>query len=165
VFLEFIKPTQQWSQATAMSMKKQINDAMKDAMRAKDKARLGAIRLMQAEFKRIEVDERIEIDDARVLAVLDKMVKQRRDSINQYEAAGRQELADVEIAEIAVIQDFLPAALSDKEITAMVQAAIEQTGASSMADMGKVMGIIKPQIQGRADAGAVSGLVKAALTA
>jgi uncharacterized protein YqeY len=146
-------------------MKKQINDAMKDAMRAKDKARLGAIRLMQAEFKRIEVDERIEIDDARVLAVLDKMVKQRRDSINQYEAAGRQELADVEIAEIAVIQDFLPAALSDKEITAMVQAAIEQTGASSMADMGKVMGIIKPQIQGRADAGAVSGLVKAALTA
>ena len=148
-----------------MSMKKQINDAMKDAMRAKDKARLSAIRLMQAEFKRIEVDERIEIDDARVLAVLDKMVKQRRDSINQYEAAGRQELADVEIAEIAVIQDFLPAALSDKEITAMVQAAIEQTGASSMADMGKVMGIIKPQIQGRADAGAVSGLVKAALTA
>lgn len=148
-----------------MSMKKQINDAMKDAMRAKDKARLGAIRLMQAEFKRIEVDERIEIDDARVLAVLDKMVKQRRDSINQYEAAGRQELADVEIAEIAVIQDFLPAALSDKEINAMVQAAIEQTGASSMADMGKVMGIIKPQIQGRADAGAVSGLVKATLTA
>lgn len=148
-----------------MSMKKQIKDAMKDAMRAKDKARLGAIRLMQAEFKRIEVDERIEIDDARVLAVLDKMVKQRRDSINQYEAAGRQELADVEIAEIAVIQDFLPAALSDKEITAMVQAAIEQTGASSMADMGKVMGIIKPQIQGRADAGAVSGLVKATLTA
>lgn len=148
-----------------MSMKKQINDAMKDAMRAKDKARLGAIRLMQAEFKRIEVDERIEIDDARVLAVLDKMVKQRRDSINQYEAAGRQELADVEIAEIAVIQDFLPAALSDKEIAAMVQAAIEQTGASSMADMGKVMGIIKPQIQGRADAGAVSGLVKAVLTA
>jgi uncharacterized protein YqeY len=165
VFLEFIKPTQQWSRATAMSMKKQINDAMKDAMRAKDKARLGAIRLMQAEFKRIEVDERIEIDDARVLAVLDKMVKQRRDSINQYEAAGRQELADVEIAEIAVIQDFLPAALSDKEINAMVQAAIEQTGASSMADMGKVMGIIKPQIQGRADAGAVSGLVKATLTA
>ena len=148
-----------------MSMKKQINDAMKDAMRAKDKARLGAIRLMQAEFKRIEVDERIEIDDARVLAVLDKMVKQRRDSINQYEAAGRQELADVEIAEIAVIQDFLPAALSDEEISAMVQAAIEQTGASSMADMGKVMGIIKPQIQGRADAGAVSGLVKATLTA
>lgn len=137
---------------------------MKDAMRAKDKVRLSAIRLIQAEFKRIEVDERIEIDDARALAVLDKMVKQRRDSISQYEAAGRQELADVEIAEIAVIQDFLPAALSDEEISAMIQAAIEQTGATSMADMGKVMGIIKPQIQGRADAGAVSGLVKASLT-
>ena len=109
-------------------------------------------------------DERIEIDDARVLAVLDKMVKQRRDSINQYESAGRQELADIEIAEIAVIQDFLPAALSDEEIAEMIAAAIDQTGASSMADMGKVMGIIKPQIQGRADAGAVSGLIKAALT-
>lgn len=147
-----------------MSMKQTIQNAMKDAMRAKDKVRLSAIRLIQAEFKRIEVDERIEIDDARALAVLDKMVKQRRDSISQYEAAGRQELADVEIAEIAVIQDFLPAALSDEEISAMIQAAIEQTGATSMADMGKVMGIIKPQIQGRADAGAVSGLVKASLT-
>lgn len=147
-----------------MSMKQTIQNAMKDAMRAKDKVRLSAIRLIQAEFKRIEVDERIEIDDARALAVLDKMVKQRRDSISQYEAAGRQELADVEIAEIAVIQGFLPAALSDEEITAMIQAAIEQTSATSMADMGKVMGIIKPQIQGRADAGAVSGLVKASLT-
>ncbi len=146
-----------------MSMKKQINDAMKDAMRAKDKPRLGAIRLIQAEIKRIEVDERIEIDDARVLAILDKMVKQRRDSITQYETAGRQELADIEIAEITVIQDFLPAALSDAEIAAMVADAVAQTGASSMADMGKVMGILKPQIQGRADGGAVSGLVKAAL--
>jgi uncharacterized protein len=146
-----------------MSMKKQINDAMKDAMRAKDKPRLGAIRLIQAEIKRIEVDERIEIDGARILAILDKMVKQRRDSINQYETAGRQELADIEIAEINVIQDFLPAALSDAEISAMVAAAVTETGASSMADMGKVMGILKPQIQGRADGGAVSGLVKAAL--
>ncbi len=146
-----------------MSMKKQINDAMKDAMRAKDKPRLGAIRLIQAEIKRIEVDERIEIDDARILAILDKMVKQRRDSINQYETAGRQELADIEIAEINVIQHFLPAALSDAEISAMVAAAVTETGASSMADMGKVMGILKPQIQGRADGGAVSGLVKAAL--
>jgi uncharacterized protein YqeY len=146
-----------------MSMKKQINDAMKDAMRAKDKPRLGAIRLIQAEIKRIEVDERIEIDGARILAILDKMVKQRRDSINQYETAGRQELADIEIAEINVIQDFLPAALSDAEISAMVAAAVAETGASSMADMGKVMGILKPQIQGRADGGAVSGLVKAAL--
>ena len=147
-----------------MSMKQTIHDAMKDAMRAKDKDRLSAIRLMQAEFKRIEVDERIEIDDTRILAILDKMVKQRRDSINQYETAGRQELADIEIAEINVIQDFLPAALSDAEISAMVAAAVTETGASSMADMGKVMGIIKPQIQGRADAGAVSGLIKAALT-
>lgn len=146
-----------------MSMKKQINDAMKDAMRAKDKPRLGAIRLIQAEIKRIEVDERIEIDDARTLAILDKMVKQRRDSINQYETAGRQELADIETAEINVIQDFLPAALSDTEISAMVAAAVAETGASSMADMGRVMGILKPQIQGRADGGAVSGLVKAAL--
>ncbi|MCT2530150.1 GatB/YqeY domain-containing protein [SAR92 clade bacterium H921] len=146
-----------------MSMKKQINDAMKEAMRAKDKPRLGAIRLIQAEIKRIEVDERIEIDDTRVLAILDKMVKQRRDSINQYEAAGRQELADVEVQEISVIQDFLPAALSDAEIAAMVEAAVTSSGATSMADMGKVMGILKPQIQGRADGGAVSGLVKAAL--
>lgn len=146
-----------------MSMKQQINDAMKAAMRARDKPRLGAIRLIQADIKRIEVDERIEVDDARVLAVLDKMVKQRRDSITQYEDAGRQELADIEIAEVTVIQEFLPRALSDDEITAMVAAAVAETGASSMADMGKVMGILKPQIQGRADGGAVSGLVKAAL--
>jgi uncharacterized protein YqeY len=146
-----------------MSMKQQINDAMKAAMRAKDKPRLGAIRLIQADIKRIEVDERIEVDDARVLAILDKMVKQRRDSITQYEDAGRQELADIEIAEITVIQDFLPTALSDDEIAAMVAAAVAETGAASMADMGKVMGILKPQIQGRADGGAVSELVKAAL--
>ena len=146
-----------------MSMKQQINDAMKAAMRAKDKPRLSAIRLIQADIKRIEVDERIEVDDARVLAILDKMVKQRRDSITQYEDAGRQELADIEIAEITVIQDFLPTALSDDEIAAMVAAAVAETGAASMADMGKVMGILKPQIQGRADGGAVSGLVKAAL--
>jgi len=144
-------------------MKTQLKDAMKEAMRAKDKSRLSAIRLIQAEIKRVEVDERIDIDDARVLAILDKMVKQRRDSISQYQAAGRQELADVEIAEINVIQDFLPAALSEAEIAELVQSAVSQTGAVSMADMGKVMGILRPQIQGRADAGAVSGLVKAAL--
>ena len=146
-----------------MSMKTTLKDAMKEAMRAKDKSRLSAIRLIQAEIKRVEVDERIDIDDARVLAILDKMVKQRRDSISQYQAAGRQELADVEIAEINVIQDFLPAALSEAEIAELVESAISQTGAVSMADMGKVMGILRPQIQGRADAGAVSGLVKAAL--
>jgi uncharacterized protein len=146
-----------------MSMKSQLTDAMKEAMRAKNKERLGAIRLILAEIKRIEVDERIEIDDARVLTVLDKMVKQRRDSITQYESAGRQELADIEIAEINVIQDFLPTALTEKEINQLVQTAISETGASSMADMGKVMGILRPQLQGRADTGAVSGLVKAAL--
>jgi uncharacterized protein YqeY len=146
-----------------MSMKSQLTDAMKEAMRAKNKERLGAIRLILAEIKRIEVDERIEIDDARVLTVLDKMVKQRRDSITQYESAGRQELADIEIAEINVIQDFLPTALTEKEINQLVQTAISDTGASSMADMGKVMGILRPQLQGRADTGAVSGLVKAAL--
>ena len=146
-----------------MSMKTTFKDAMKEAMRAKDKPRLSAIRLVQAEIKRVEVDERIEIDDARVLAILDKMVKQRRDSITQYEAAGRQELADIEIAEITVIQDFLPTALTDAEIAELGQSAISQTGAASMADMGKVMGILRPQVQGRADTGAVSGLVKAAL--
>lgn len=146
-----------------MSMKTTLKDAMKEAMRAKDKNRLSAIRLVQAEIKRVEVDERIDIDDARVLAILDKMVKQRRDSIAQYENAGRQELADIEIAEIAVIQDFLPTALTEAEIAELVQSAISQVGAASMADMGKVMGILRPQVQGRADTGAVSGLVKAAL--
>tara|TARA_B110000444_G_scaffold260324_1_gene306837 strand:- start:736 stop:1182 length:447 start_codon:yes stop_codon:yes gene_type:complete len=146
-----------------MSMKSQIKDAMKDAMRAKDKPRLGAIRLMLSEVKRIEVDERIEIDDERLLAILDKMIKQRRDSITQYEAAGRDELAAIEIGEIAVIQDFLPTALTEEEINAMIAVAIAETGAESMRDMGKVMGILRAQIQGRADGGAVSGLVKVAL--
>ena len=146
-----------------MSLKAEINNAMKDAMRAKDKPRLGAIRLIQAEVKRIEVDERIEIDDQRLVAIMDKMVKQRRDSITQYEAAGREELAAIEIAEIDVIQDFLPTALTAQEIVELIQAAIAATGAESMRDMGKVMGILKPQIQGRADAGVVSVGVKKAL--
>jgi uncharacterized protein YqeY len=145
------------------SLKKQITEAMKDAMRAKAKVRLGTIRLIQADIKRIEVDERIEVDDTRVLAILDKMVKQRRDSIKQYEDAGRQELADVEQAEIKVIQEFLPEALSEDELAAMIDDAIASTGAESMKDMGKVMGIIKPKIQGRADVGAVSGLIKGKL--
>lgn len=146
-----------------MSMKTQLTDAMKDAMRARDKPRLSAIRLMLSEVKRIEVDERIEISDERLIAILDKMIKQRRDSITQYEAASRQELADIEIGEISVIQEFLPVALTEDEISAMITAAIGATGAESMRDMGKVMGILKPQIQGRADGGAVSGLVKSAL--
>lgn len=145
------------------TLKKQITEAMKEAMRAKAKERLGAIRLILSELKRIEVDERIELDDARVLAVLDKMVKQRRDSITQYENADRPELAEKEQAEIEVIQAFLPAPLSDAELADMVTAVIAESGAESMRDMGKVMAILKPQIQGRADVGAVSGLVKAKL--
>jgi uncharacterized protein len=146
-----------------MSLKLQLTDAMKAAMRAKEKPRLGAIRLILSEVKRIEVDERIELDDARMLVLLDKMTKQRRDSIAQYESAGRQELADIEIAEIAVIQEFLPVALTDAEIAELIQQAIVESGAESMRDMGKVMAVIKPKIQGRADGGAVSNLVKAAL--
>jgi len=146
------------------SLKEQITEAMKNAMRAKEKELLGTIRLILAEVKRIEVDERIDIDDARLLAVLDKMVKQRRDSISQFEDAGRQELADKEKAEIVVIQNFLPEALSKEELTAMIEDAITSTGAESMKDMGKVMGIIKPKIQGRADAGVVSGMIKAKLS-
>ncbi|KZY35277.1 glutamyl-tRNA amidotransferase, partial [Oleiphilus sp. HI0043] len=118
------------------------------------------IRLILAEFKRIEVDERIELDDARVLAVLDKMLKQRRDSISQYEAASRQDLADVEAGEIAVIETFLPAALTAEEIDALVAEAVASSGAESVRDMGKVMAVLKPQLQGRADVGKVSQIVK-----
>ncbi len=144
-------------------LKATITAAMKAAMKARDKERLSAIRLILAEFKRIEVDERIEIDDARCLAVLDKMCKQRRDSIKQYENAGRDELAAVEYAEIKVIQDFLPQALSEQELDTLVQQAIADSGADSIKGMGQVMAILKPQIQGRADVGQVSQLVKARL--
>ncbi|HSG02472.1 MAG TPA: GatB/YqeY domain-containing protein [Marinobacterium sp.] len=145
------------------AIKAQITDQMKDAMRAKDKARLGTIRLMLAEIKRIEVDERIELDDARVLAVLDKMVKQRKDSIAQYEAAERPELADKEQQEMEVIKTFLPQPLSDDEVNEIIDAAIAATGASGMQAMGQVMAVIKPQLQGRADMGVVSKQVKAKL--
>ncbi len=141
-------------------LKATITEQMKDAMRAKDKERLGTIRLMLAEIKRIEVDERIELDDDRILIVLDKMVKQRRDSITQYEAAERPELAEKEQQELEVIKTFLPQPLSDAEITQVVDDAIAESGASSMQDMGKVMAIVKPQVQGRADMGKISGLVK-----
>jgi len=141
-------------------LKKQITDAMKAAMKGGDKARLGVIRLILAAIKQREVDERIELDDSQVLAVLDKMVKQRRDSIRQYGDAGRDDLVAVEAAEIEVIQEFLPSALSEEEIGAIIEAAIAETGAESMRDMGKVMGIVKPKVQGRADVGQVSGLVK-----
>ncbi len=147
------------------ALKQSLTEAMKDAMRAKDKERLGAIRLILAEIKRIEVDERAEIEDDRVLAILDKMVKQRKDSAEQYRQAGREDLAAIEDAEIRVIQGFLPAALSDEELDRLIKMAVEQSGASSMQDMGKVMGVLKPQVQGRADMGAVSQKVKAQLTA
>jgi len=147
-----------------IGLKAAITAAMKDAMRAREKVRLGTIRLILAELKRIEVDERIELDDARMLVVLDKMLKQRRDSIGQYESAGRQDLADVEIAEVAIINTFLPAALSDDEIEGLLSGAITESGAESVRDMGKVMAILKPKLQGRADVGSVSQLVKQRLS-
>ena len=146
-----------------MRLSEQLSAAMKQAMRAKDKQRLGTIRLIRADIKRIEVDQPIELDDQQTLQVLDKMLKQRRDSIAQYQSAGRDELADIEAAEIVVIQEFLPSELSAKEIQTIIAAAIQNVGAQSMRDMGAVMAQLKPQIQGRADAGKVSGLVKAAL--
>jgi uncharacterized protein YqeY len=146
------------------SLAQSIKAAMKAAMKARDKERLSTIRLIMAEFKRIEVDERIEVDDARALVVLDKMVKQRRDSAEQYTAAGREELAARENLEIAVIQEYLPAQLSEDELIAMVDAAIAASDASGMQAMGAVMGQLKPQLQGRADIGAVSQLVKSRLT-
>lgn len=140
-----------------------IAAAVKDAMRAREKEKLSVLRTVMAEFKKIEVDERVELDDARVLIVLDKLVKQRRDSASQYEEAGRTDLADTEKFEIEIIQAFLPAALSEEEITNIVKSAVAETGAASMQDMGKVMAIVKPQVQGRGDMGAVSKIVKAQL--
>lgn len=146
-----------------MSLTATIKEAVKAAMRAKAKERLATLRLITSEFKRVEVDERVEIDDDRALVILDKMCKQRRDSIAQYQSAGREDLAAVEQAEIDVISEYLPAALSEEELSAMVAAAISETGAAGMQDMGKVMAIIKPQAQGRADMAQVSKLVKAQL--
>lgn len=145
------------------SLKSRLKDAMKAALRARERTRLDAIRLMLAEVQRIEVDERIALDDARVLAVLDKMTKQRRDSAAQYRSAGREELAAQELAEIEIIASFLPTALTPAEITALIEKAIASSGASSARDMGKVMAILKPELQGRADIGAVSAQVKTRL--
>ena len=141
-------------------LKAQINEAMKVAMRAKEKERLGTIRLVLAEIKKVEVDERIDPDDVRVTSILDKMVKQRRDSIKQFTDAGRDELAAKEQTEIEVIQEFLPQPLSKEEIASLIEEAIASTGAASMQDMGKVMGLLKPQMAGKADMGKVSGLIK-----
>ncbi|HEY9036021.1 MAG TPA: GatB/YqeY domain-containing protein [Pseudomonadales bacterium] len=145
------------------TLKAQITEAMKAALRAGDKARLSTIRLMLSDIKRIEVDERRELSDADVLTVLNRMLKQRRDSTQQYQAADRHDLADKEIAEIAVIEGFLPAGLSDDEIDALIQEAITETGASGARDMGKVMAILKERTAGRADMTAVSARVKTRL--
>lgn len=145
---------------TTSAIKGQITEDMKNAMRAQDKERLATIRLILAALKQKEVDERIELTDEHVLAILDKMVKQRRESIAQFEAGGRPELAAKEADEIKIIQAYLPAQLSDAEISALIDAAIKESGASSAKDMGKVMAILKPKVQGRADVGAVSGKVK-----
>ena len=146
-----------------MSLKDEINKEMKAAMRSRDKDRLKTIRLILSEIKRVEVDERITVDDQRTLSILAKMIKQRRDSIAQYDSAGRTELSKIEMDEITVINEFLPEALTDDEINNLIEKAISDTGAESMKDMGRVMGIIRPQIQGRADAGEVSKRVKEAL--
>jgi len=144
-------------------LKQRIQEDMKSAMKAGEKERLGVIRLILSAIKQVEVDERIVLDDARILSVLDKMLKQRRDSIAQYTAAARTDLADVESAEVAIIQGYLPQALTDVEIEALIGQAIAETGASSVAGMGKVMALLKPQMQGRADMGAVSARIKARL--
>ncbi|EGU37296.1 hypothetical protein VII00023_12641 [Vibrio ichthyoenteri ATCC 700023] len=140
-----------------------LKDEQKLAMKAKDKLRLGTIRLALAAVKQREVDEQITLNDDDILAVLTKMVKQRRDSVAQYESAGRQDLADVESAEITVLEDFMPQPLTEEEVAQLIEAAIAESGAAGMQDMGNVMGVLKPQIQGRADMGKVSGLVRAKL--
>jgi hypothetical protein len=146
-----------------MSLKERIQQDMKDAMRAADKPRLGTIRLILAAIKQIEVDERKDLDDTGITIVLDRMVKQRRESISQFEKAGRTDLVDQEAAELAIIQTYLPEPLSENELNTLIDEAMAQTGASSIKDMGKVMALLKPKLQGRADMGAVSALIKARL--
>lgn len=146
-----------------MTLKQQLTDDMKAAMRAGEKDRLGVIRLILAAIKQREVDERIELDDVQTLTVLEKMVKQRKDSISQFEAASRQDLADIEKAEMKVIEVYLPAKLGDEEVDALITAAIAETGASSARDMGKVVAAVKEKAAGRADMGVVSGRIKARL--
>jgi uncharacterized protein YqeY len=146
-----------------MSLKDRIQQDVKDAMRAKDKPRLSAIRLITAAIKQREVDERIELDDAQVTTVLDKMAKQRRESISQFEKAGRDDLIAQEVMELEIIQSYLPEQLGEDEINALIDTAMQATGANSIKDMGKVMGQLKPKLQGRADMSAVSALIKARL--
>ncbi len=146
-----------------MSLKAQITEDMKTAMRAKDSERLGTIRLLQAAMKQKEVDERVELDDAAIVAIVDKLIKQRKDSIAAFEGAGRQDLADKEKAEMAVLQAYLPARMSEAEVIAAVQAIVAELGAKGPGDMGKVMGVVKTRLAGKADMGQVSAAVKAAL--
>jgi len=146
-----------------MSLKAQLTDDMKAAMRAKETGRLAAVRLIIAEVKRKELDEQTELDDTQVLAVIEKMIKQRKDSITQFEAGGRADLADIEKAEMTILSAYMPAGLSDEEIAAEVAAAVAATGATGPQDMGKLMGVLKPKLAGRADMTVVSGLVKKAL--
>lgn len=147
-----------------MSLKDKITEDMKNAMRAKETAKLGTIRLLTAAMKQKEVDERVELTDTLILAIIEKMIKQRKDSISQFEAGGRQDLADIEKAELAILFAYMPASLSDAEVQAEVAAAVAATGAAGPQDMGKVMAVLKPKLAGRADMTAVSSLVKAALT-
>lgn len=146
-----------------MSLKDQITEDMKTAMRAKDSARLGTIRLLQAAMKQKEVDERVTLDDVAIVAIVDKLIKQRKDSIAAFEGAGRQDLADKEKAEMAVLQAYLPARMSEAEVTAAVLAIVAEVGAKGPGDMGKVMGVVKTRLAGKADMGQVSAAVKAAL--
>ncbi|KAF7772008.1 GatB/YqeY domain-containing protein [Pseudoalteromonas citrea] len=148
-----------------MSLLIKLKDAQKDAMRAKDKIRLGAIRMVLAEIKQREIDNRVTLDDAGITSVLVKLVKQRRDSYTQFTDAGREDLAEVEANEIKVLETFLPQPLTDEEIIALIDSAVTDTGAAGMQDMGKVMGIIKSKAEGRADMGKISGLIKQRLSA
>ena len=145
-------------------LKTRITDDVKTAMRSKDKQRLGTLRLLTAAIKQIEVDQRIELDNDQIIAVIEKMLKQRKDSIEQFEKAGRNELAEIEINEVAILKEFMPEQMSEADIDALIDDAISSTGASAMKDMGKVMGILKPKLAGKADMGAVSGKIKAKLS-
>lgn len=151
--------------AESSPLKLKITDSVKDAMRAKQKERLATLRQITAAIKQFEVDNRQDLDDEGIITIMTKMCKQRRDSLSQFEAAGRNDLAAIEIAELAIIEEFMPTAMTDEEIASAIQSAIAESGATSPKDMGAVMNILRPQLQGRADMGAVSGLVKAALSA
>jgi uncharacterized protein YqeY len=162
-FWQTLSPATIRLKEAAMSLKDQITEDMKTAMRAKDSERLGTIRLLQAAMKQKEVDERITLDDVAVVAIVDKLIKQRKDSIAAFEGAGRQDLADKEKAEMTVLQAYLPARMSEAEVTAAVQAIVAEVGAKGPGDMGKVMGVVKTRLAGKADMGQVSAAVKAAL--